>query len=563
METTEQGRKAHNKRLREAKELASEKATVARLEAVEPPSFWELSEEEEITMSENGGKQLWSAFSERVSAQKGEIIFGSIMGSRRYNLAVQGSDLDLVAVYLPDLDTAIGIKADLQTFKQHDCKRPDFSVSSLEHFCSLLLRGDAKSVELLFTHHSNVLAESNDWAALCVLNLRFITKPVILNYIGELKGLKGVKKLIKLIEDAADPKDIHKCAYILYRIASLGIRFSQRSIDPIWFKPGDEDYETLMSIRKGVFDSHTLLTMVEKRLELLHEIFATSDLPAEVDSALIEEVKAWYLHLRQKRTSTSLSAVQSSTQFGSLIPGHELCLYREYANNAFFGVYAMHLPLKLWALVEPRPQDASIKFTLPNGDGTSNTYTFYELDRLIEAFERSEVATIMLIGDTEQRTYALASWAQLMPLLPSVWTNTLVYTACGYISGRFKSCRGDVSSEKVGFSSLEVSKRVGFATSLLSTGLEKLSNSEVAGTEANEGLKVLLEKLQNISRISDTLCTQTSDDQSIQELKDISNTFSKDFIALRPDFGRLFKSEIDFVALKGWFGQSRCSNEST
>lgn len=563
METAEQGRKAHNKRLREAKEIAAEKAATARLEAVEPPSFFELTEDEEIEMTKDGGKQLWSAFSERVTLQKGEIIFGSIMGSRRYNLAVEGSDLDLVAVYLTDLDTAVGLKADLQTFKQFDCKRPDFSVSSLEHFCSLLLRGDAKSVELLFTHESNVLAESEDWAALCALKLGFVTKPVVLNYIGELNGLKGLKKLVKLIKDASNPKDVHKCAYILYRICSLGIRFSQRSSDPIWFKPGDNDYETLMSIRRGAFEPHTLLAMVEKRLELLQEIFANCDLPAEVDPTLIEELKTWYLNTRQKRTSTSLSAVQSSSQFATHLPGHELCLYRDYAKDTFFGVYAMHLPLKLWSLIELRPQAASFKFTLATADGTSSIYTFYELDRLIEAFERSEVSTIMLVGDTERCISALTPWPQLVPLLPSVWTSTLVYTACGYVSGRFKACRGDVSSEKVGFSSLDVAKRVGFATFLLFAGLKNLNDRKSGGTESNEGLNTLLEKLRNISRISDSLYSQTADEHSIKALKDISKTFSQDFVALRPYFGRLFESEIDFDALKVWFGQARRANGST
>lgn len=513
-------------------------------------------------MSKHGGSQLWTAFSKHLKERKGEILFGSIMGSRRYNLAIEGSDLDMVVVYLPSIEVALGAKPDLQTFKQHDCLRPDFSVSSLEHFCSLLLQGDAKSVELLYTHISNVFEESADWAALQALRTRFITKLTVLNYSGELKGAKGLKKLTRLIKEGNNTQEIDKCAYILYRIASLGIRFSQRHPNPVWFESGEDDYETLMAIRRGAFKPQELLTMVEKRIETLQESFEQCSLQAQTDDSLAEELKNWYLNVRQKRTKMLLTAPAPSERFSPQLPGNELCLYSDYAKNAFFGVYVLPLPVKLWQLVLPA-DNSTIKFSMTGADGSNSEYLFYELDRLVEAFSRSEISAIMLIRDTDRMLFCAPSWPHLAPILPNAWTHTLVYTACGYISGRFKACRGDFGSKTVGFSSLEVVKRVEFAECLLSTAIVELKSRDSTGAESTEGLESLLKEVQNISRISSSLCTHPADEASLKELKDISNTFSADFVSLRPDFSRLFKSEIDFEKLNPWLVQSRVANEST
>lgn len=545
---------------KEAQKSEKNSGASSALQTEAGPVFFELTESEELRMSENGGKELWQVFLEHVAREKGEILFASIMGSRRYNLAVPGSDLDLVVVYVPKLEEAIGVRADLRTFKQKDNLRPDFSISSVEHFCSLLLDGDAKCIELLFSQDCNIETEGSDWSAIKAKKEKFISKRLLRNYASELRGNKGVRKLNKLVADKEDKTHIDKCAYILARIAFIGNRFLSRTPSPVWFENGTNDYEILMKIRRGELEAHELLSLVEKSVLALENGIENSDLPESPSESTKAELQNWYLKLRKKRSLVPIDMAprtQNQKQiFGNFdfeIPGQVVALYRDYQQNTFFGVYARNLSEKLWSLIVDKGEKDVLKFLKKGEDGSECEFVFYEIDRLYNAFTRSELHAYMICKDSERLVYSAPKWLEVAKILPTMFTNTLVYTSCGYLSGRFKSCRGAaVETKENGFASLEVSKRAEFASYLLEEAIEDAKKNNSLSETSIEGLEKLSKVVNEISRISGLLVDGTAQKDDIERLIQISRTFSKDFVALRAQFASLFRNEIDALLPDAW-----------
>jgi hypothetical protein len=565
----------HKQRLREAKEKAS-KGKTAQLanEASKPKTFFDISEEEELEMSKNGGLVLWNALLDRVAREKGEVLVATLMGSTRYNLQVQGSDMDLVVVYLPPLKDNIGIKPQPQTFKQNDNCRPDFSIHSLGHFCTLISEGDAKSIEVLFGHSSIEHLIDSDWTQLRAWKSRFVTKRFIRNYTGELQGLKGLKKLKKLIEDDSDPISIKKCAYILMRLILLARRFISAfeaktldSSNPTWFEDGTNDHFLLISMRRGEIAPLKLQELILKEASSLDLFLASSALPESLDPVYSTELEQWYLLFCEKRYHMSLEPILQPTESIlpiGCIPGHLLCLYRNPCDNSLFGVYSQHLKRKL-SYQSRKEQDGVISGLVPSNaiEGSSmanQKYTVYELDRLTDAIRRDELTTVIALQNNLERVYCTSAWVKFDEFLQLLWTNSLLYQLCGYLSGRFKACRGEANllrNDTTGFMSpmaLSVSQ---FASKLLAVALSDESPRQVSSSEARVALEGLLKSVSAISAVCASLLNQTATAEQLSNLSEASQTYTKTFISLRPILSELLWPGVNFEKLEPWFIECR------
>jgi hypothetical protein len=563
---------AHKQRLLEAKQKATQQKTGKSAQsATELHSFFEITEEEERVMSSNGGKELWTHFLEKVETEKGQVMLASLMGSKRYNLHVETSDLDLVVVCLPNLEDIIGMRAPLQTFKQFDNLRPDFSVHSLEHYCNLLTDGDAKSLELLFAHSSMEYQVDDDWKQLCAWKSRFLTKRVISNYIGELKGLKGIRKLEKLIEDRDSETSINKCAYILMRLILLPNRFitgfqaaTLNSLSPTWFDDTSDDYKLLMSIRNGDMDAKKLLKMISSGLNELETTLAACSLPIQVSPKYLDEMECWYLNLRQKHSLYSFEPTLEQKNLKVEISGNIHCIYRSEGADSYFGVYSQNLPDKL-SLFSDRTPNMIINKSIASQFGSStdndkkpseHRYSFYELDRFVEALNRTELATIVQVHQSQRLVYCSSTWSKLLELLPSMWTHTLLYQSCGFLSGRFKCSRGKVdllSSKESGFADPVILERAQFAIKLLSFALSDESPRPVLDQTSREALQRFLLALQKIESVCAALCSGIANSTHTDTLKQLSQSYSKDFIALRPIISNLLLPEMETDKLAPFF----------
>lgn len=567
----EEGYKAHKERLREAKEMAKRKVEKLAPIADTSVSFYDISEEEEVEKSKNGGKTLWDEFLGRVSKNKGGILLATLMGSKRYNLGISTSDLDLVVIYLPFLSDNIGMKPQPQTFKQFDNLRPDFSVHSLGHFCNLLIDGDSKSVEILFCHHTIIREAHPTWNQLSSWKSRFVTKRVILSYIAELKGAKGLKKLSKLVEDGKDVASINKCAYILMRLILLANRFiagfhasTLDSVSPIWFDTENDDHKLLMKIRNGEIPAGDLQNSILNNFELLESNLASSRLPESVLSNDIDELGHWYLQLNYQWYKISEKSYASPiTPVFNLnpIPGVLMCLYRNETDDCLFGVYCQPLSRKLnqWR----GTKDGEVLSGLTLSDSAlplykaNEKFTLYEMDRLTDAILRTELSVIAILHNKQNRIMSTTAWEKIDQILDFMWTNTLLYQLCGYLSGRFKASGGKLEELKNCFSSLGTLQYARLASQLLQVALLDSSPRVVLKPEQKSALEAFHTTLVSITSIGCSLVAKTSNSSDDEKLLSISKTYTKTFVTLRPLLSELLTSEIKFEPLESWFLECR------
>eukprot|EP00050_Salpingoeca_kvevrii_P003276 m.220404 g.220404 ORF g.220404 m.220404 type:complete len:313 (-) comp10799_c0_seq1:1548-2486(-) len=205
--------------LRSQRAEAATAAAQKEAEARDQRRFFQIAEE---PTSHEEQTRVWEALLAKIS-ERGEVVFACPMGSQRYNLSTDGSDVDFYIVYRAPTKRLLGLDPPPLTFKNNSNEKPDFTVHELHRYCELLAQSDPRTVETLFLPQESFVHTSPTLTSLQRMRDAFITQELVTKYISDAMGARGSvraeKRLAKVKEEAAVvPAEHWKLLYIISRL---------------------------------------------------------------------------------------------------------------------------------------------------------------------------------------------------------------------------------------------------------------------------------------------------------------------------------------------------------
>lgn len=219
----------------------------------------------------------------------GDVIFSSVAGSHSFNLAVATSDKDYFGVYQGHIDRVLSLMPPPDTFDSHE---PDYSVYELQMFCKLVLKGNPKLIEPLFTTH--FYYHNEDWLALQSLRDQLISKTVVSQY------LSYANSQLKDIQRGEGQKK--KKYYHALRLLGETERLVEGNPPKVWMEGAERDY--LLSVREGEIPEEEIIAKVTAMQATINEKLTTSTLPETTDPIILDQ---WLISLRRKEIAKSLA----------------------------------------------------------------------------------------------------------------------------------------------------------------------------------------------------------------------------------------------------------------
>eukprot|EP01132_Coremiostelium_polycephalum_P000840 gene840-1047_t len=140
--------------------------------------------------------EFYKNFSEKIlkdrKVKDGEILFFSLAGSHSFNLNIETSDKDYFGVFIGDIDDVLSLTPPISML---DCHDPDYVMFEVSKFCELILKGNPKLVEPLFS--TKYCYKSSQWLNVLYENrMKFITESVIYHYISYSKTQLEIKRML-------------------------------------------------------------------------------------------------------------------------------------------------------------------------------------------------------------------------------------------------------------------------------------------------------------------------------------------------------------------------------
>lgn len=119
-----------------------------------------------------------------------KLVYEVVVGSRMYGLAREGSDTDILSVYLEDPFEVYGISPPNHCFSFTKAENEDRRIYSMRTLISLISKGSPSSFEVLFAPQSSVLLDSHGYRdRLSEMAQGLVNKKVIGHYLGFISGL--------------------------------------------------------------------------------------------------------------------------------------------------------------------------------------------------------------------------------------------------------------------------------------------------------------------------------------------------------------------------------------
>lgn len=212
-----------------------------------------------------------------------DLILETLVGSRAYGLAQEGSDSDFLGVYVPPFPKTCGIYPPARSAKSADGTKLAWS---LDRFCRLALQADPHTMEVLFLP-SRVLDPMGEW----ILQKRdlFVSQQIYGKFgvfaISQLKKFKT--KLEKDPENTC--RDLApKNAYNLIRYLHIAIDWL-RTGQP-QFRPEGPVRDRILQIKKGEVPLIEVVQEAEDLFPKLQQAKAVSPLPAHPDVLGVSEL---------------------------------------------------------------------------------------------------------------------------------------------------------------------------------------------------------------------------------------------------------------------------------
>eukprot|EP00026_Physarum_polycephalum_P004913 Phypoly_transcript_04939.p1 GENE.Phypoly_transcript_04939~~Phypoly_transcript_04939.p1 ORF type:complete len:562 (+),score=105.19 Phypoly_transcript_04939:362-2047(+) len=236
-------------------------------------------------------KQCLKKFLEDVMESRhvrGDVLFSSVAGSHSFNLAVATSDSDHFGVFQGHIDDVLSLIPPPETFDSHN---PDYAVFELLMFCKLVLKGNPKLIEPLFSTH--LCYDSPNWVELQKVRSSFLSKSVISQY------LSYVHSQLKDIQKGEGEKK--KKYYHALRLLGEAKRMVEGGVPKVWIDGEERDF--LLSIRRGEREEEELVAKVAELQNEIKEKLQTCDLREKADVGPLND---WLVSLRRSSIAKSL-----------------------------------------------------------------------------------------------------------------------------------------------------------------------------------------------------------------------------------------------------------------
>ncbi|KAH3765549.1 hypothetical protein Pelo_2589 [Pelomyxa schiedti] len=397
----------------------------------------EESQIEHFYKTNASGSHLWDGFLERLTAV-GKTIFACHVGSRAYNLQVETSDIDLMAVVAFPVKVIVGSLPEpvKLVMKNSDNIKPDYTVNEALAFSNLIIAGDSRCIEMFFHDPGSeaVVYCSEEWCKLLPHRDLFLTPKMLEKYLHEVDGIKGFKKLntLTLSVSEADPDSkvkLYKLLYILHRHLLLAkrlvnaaapdsLKMGPKTPFSVFFRADSEEYNFLQKVRHGSIPFQELSQMLRDEFTRLTNIHKTwtdcgTDPTPLVNEWLVNVVRIPEIQLAPTtqfvqspeqttaRTTVTLSTPSSQEQVPHLedisainatLPSGSKLLYlvntqlTQYlvCGTKYAGVYAASTKSQL--SIHPSPE--CIK---------SSSATIYEAERLCQLLATANPNAVALL----------------------------------------------------------------------------------------------------------------------------------------------------------------------
>jgi len=191
---------------------------------------------------------------------EGEIIFAMIGGSHCYNLNIETSDFDYIAIYSAKPSSLLGLSSNNSPSVVQNSKtdKIDIAIYEISKFCETLLTGSPVMIQCLFTE--NFFFETKEFSELKKNSKIFLCSQTIRAYFGH------VKSEIKQINS----KDWSKNLYHAFRLIFEIERILEGKIPKIYWE--NEEREFLLNIRNEKKSKNEYLFEIKKKIENIENI---------------------------------------------------------------------------------------------------------------------------------------------------------------------------------------------------------------------------------------------------------------------------------------------------
>jgi hypothetical protein len=361
-------------------------------------TFFILEDEVEEKMS---SAELWTMLLQHIETNLGKVLMATYLGSKRYNLNVQGSDQDMFIVILSPVKKLVGFSPFAQSIKNPDGIRPDYTIYGIEYYLQLVLEGDTKSIESLFQTTEHTHYEDPLWIELKnKFRHVFLTKQAINKYMIEVMGNKGQRMVLKMHEKISQLKEkrkrdamivdsdskhldalqteedsieelekkLMKKWYILFRcLVHAKQAATTRNIE-VWLPNDSKDREFLLKVRGCQFSHEELNKIFTEQVEHVEKALESYTDDQLDNQKRLDMCKDWYFHLRKTYEDNNLLAAYPHTyeekiiknkellnglNIEDIIKGRLLFLTFNHADSKYFGVYAANIELLVKSLIRP------------------------------------------------------------------------------------------------------------------------------------------------------------------------------------------------------------------
>lgn len=195
-------------------------------------------------------------------ALPGPLLFVQETGSTAYNLAIAGSDVDYLGVYVAMTWMILGLDTPPGTITTPEGMKPDCTVHEVGKFCSLLLKGNPTIVESLFVERG--FEALQPWEDLRAHRREFLTREAVKQYLGYCQGqLLRIEKGQSLVRGDGGKPDL-KWAYHMLRLVLDAERIVAGAEPQVW-RTGEER-EQLMRVRRGETPIAFVIAEVKARI---------------------------------------------------------------------------------------------------------------------------------------------------------------------------------------------------------------------------------------------------------------------------------------------------------
>ncbi|EGG17358.1 hypothetical protein DFA_08353 [Cavenderia fasciculata] len=338
---------------------------------------------------------------ERVDEKKmdmvdSRLIYFALAGSQSFNLHQQDSDQDFIGVREANIEDVLSLRGVKETI--HHLK-PDITIYELRHYAKLLLLGNPRQIESLYTDKFSF--QSEEWKRIIEKKKEFITMVTIDHYLSTIKALLyGINSKIKKKQEkeqrrANGQEDDKKKEKSKREKRSV----ENNKVQTLLLEKKKEKQEMLMmelesrqTVHKKAYHASRLLSEVKRMIDGLEPIVQYTD-DSQERERLLEIRKGDFNHQEMQD--------QLNKQFNEM----------EQARNQMTNSYSQEVDIKMvsdW-LVSIRRQSINryqgYRYSWPNGETEKSESLRLQAKQLMQ--KHGIIGELIYVGESGSNLYHL------------------------------------------------------------------------------------------------------------------------------------------------------------